>query len=114
MYIYNVTINITETVHDRWLQWLKTQHIPAMLATGKFSKALITRVLVEEEMGGLTYAIQYFTDSKETIQKYFTENAPELQAQSKQFEGNFVAFRTELEIIEEARNELFTPTVPKK
>ncbi|AFL80488.1 hypothetical protein Aeqsu_0987 [Aequorivita sublithincola DSM 14238] len=107
MYIYNVTINIEETIHDRWLHWMKTEHIPAMLATEKFSKALLTRVIIEEEMGGITYSVQYTTDSKATLQKYYDENADELRAQSKPFEGKFVAFRTELEVIGEAHNELF-------
>jgi len=107
MYIYNVTINIEESIHDRWLQWMQTEHIPAMLATGKFSKALITRVVVEEEMGGITYSIQYTTDSKATLQKYYSENAPQLRAQSKPFEGKFVAFHTELEVIGEAHNQHF-------
>ena len=99
MYIYNVTINIEESIHQRWLQWMKDKHIPAMIATGKFSKALMTRVMVEEDMGGITYSVQYTTDSKATLQKYYDENADELRAQSKTFEGKFVAFRTELEII---------------
>lgn len=107
MYIYNVTINIEEAVHDPWLQWMKTEHIPAMLATGKFLKALMTRVVIEEEMGGKTYSVQYTTDSKETLERYFAENAAELRAQSKIFEGKYVAFRTELEIIGEAHNQLF-------
>jgi len=101
MYIYNVTINIEESVHESWLTWMKEEHIPAMLATGKFHKALMTRVQVEEEMGGITYSIQYRTDSKETLQKYYAEDAPTLRAQSKPFEGKFVAFRTELEVISE-------------
>ena len=49
MIIYNVTINIEESVHDNWLNWMQHTHIPDMLATGKFSKALMTRVLVKEE-----------------------------------------------------------------
>jgi len=101
MLIYNVTINIDETIHDDWLNWMQKDHIPAMLATGKFSKALMTKVLVEEEMGGITYSVQYTTDSKETLEKYYTENAEELRSQSKPFEGKFVAFRTELELISE-------------
>lgn len=101
MYIYNVTINIDESVHDSWLKWMKEHHIPAMLATGKFSKALMTRVVIEEEMGGITYSVQYTTDSKETLEKYYAENASSLRAQSKPFEGKFVAFRTELEIVSE-------------
>ncbi|MGB3344776.1 MAG: DUF4286 family protein [Aequorivita sp.] len=107
MYIYNVTINIDDNVHELWLHWMKTEHIPAMLATGKFIKALMTRVIVEEEMGGKTYSVQYTTDCKETLERYYAENAEELQAQSKIFNGKFVTFHTELEIIGEAHNELF-------
>lgn len=101
MYIYNVTINIDESIHDSWLDWMNKEHIPAMLATGKFSKALMTRVQMEEEMGGITYSVQYRTNSKATLEKYYAEDADKLRAQSKAFEGKFVAFRTELEIVSE-------------
>ncbi|AXT61433.1 DUF4286 family protein [Aquimarina sp. AD10] len=101
MYIYNVTINIEETIHDEWLAWMKGNHIPNMLATGKFSKALMSKVLVEEEMGGITYSVQYTTQNKETLQKYYTEDADRLRAESNRFAGKFVAFRTELEIVSE-------------
>lgn len=101
MYIYNVTINIDESIHDIWLTWMQQEHIPAMLATGKFQKALMTRVQVEEEMGGITYSIQYRTDSKATLERYYREDADTMRAQSKPFEGKYVAFRTELQVISE-------------
>ncbi|WP_103069743.1 DUF4286 family protein [Aquimarina sediminis] len=101
MYIYNVTINIEETIHDEWLNWMNEEHIPDMLATGKFSKALMTKVLIEEEMGGITYSVQYTTNSKETLQKYYDQDADQLRAKSNRFAGKFVAFRTELEIVSE-------------
>ncbi len=101
MYIYNVTINIQEDVHDKWVDWMKTEHIPEMLNTGKFTKALMTRVMVQEEMGGITYSVQYTAESKEKLQKYYEENAPEMRSKSAPFEGKFVAFRTELEVISE-------------
>ena len=99
MYIYNVTINVEESIHQEWLDWMKTKHIPAMLDTGKFKKALMTRVQVEEEMGGITYSVQYRAESKEMLQKYYQEDAATLREQSKHFEGKFVAFRTELEVV---------------
>ncbi len=101
MYIYNVTINVQEEIHDEWLAWMKNEHIPDMLKTEKFSKALMTKVLVNEEMGGITYSVQYTADSKELLERYKAENAAELRAKTKPFEGKFVAFRTELEIISE-------------
>lgn len=101
MIIYNVTINIDESIQQQWLNWMREEHIPEMLATGKFTKALMTRVLVEEEMGGVTYSVQYTTDSAETLKRYYSEDAERMRAQSKPFEGKFVAFRTELEIVSE-------------
>ena len=101
MYIYNVTINIQEDAHDEWVEWMKTEHIPEMLETGKFTKALMTKVLVKEEMGGMTYSVQFTADSKDMLQKYYDENAKEMRSRSKKFEGKFVAFRTELQIVSE-------------
>ena len=45
MLIYNVTINIDESVHDQWLDWMKDKHLPDMLATGKFSHAKMSTPL---------------------------------------------------------------------
>ncbi|MBL4887263.1 MAG: DUF4286 family protein [Flavobacteriaceae bacterium] len=101
MYIYNVTINVEETIHEQWLAWMQKIHIPEMLATGKFSKALLTRVMVDEDMGGITYSVQYTAKDKATLEQYYTDDAPVLRAKSKAFEGKFVAFRTELNIISE-------------
>jgi hypothetical protein len=102
MYIYNVTSNIDESIHDQWLSWMQETHIPDMLATGKFSAAKLCRVLIEEEMGGVTYSVQYNTTSKEALEKYYKEDAPRLrQAALKLFADKMLAFRTELEIISE-------------
>ena len=34
--IYNVTVNIDDSVHDEWLEWMQTQHIPDVMSTGYF------------------------------------------------------------------------------
>lgn len=101
MYIYNVTINIEEDVHDEWLQWMQEEHIPEMLQTGKFTKALMTKVMVEEQMGGITYSVQYTAESKEMLESYYKENAPILRSKSNAFEGKLVVYRTELEVVKE-------------
>ncbi len=101
MIIYNVTINIENDIETQWLDWMKQTHIPEMLATGKFVKALMTKVLVEEEMGGVTYSVQYTAPSKALLEAYYKEDADRLRAASQPFEGKFVAFRTELEIVSE-------------
>lgn len=81
---------------------MQEKHINDVLATGKFSSARMVKVLVEEEMGGTTYSIQYTTDSKETLQKYYDEDAPRLREEGfRLFGEKMLAFRTELELISE-------------
>ena len=100
--IYNVTINIDESVHDKWLVWMRDTHIPEMLATKKFSAAKMCKVLVEEDMGGHTYSVQYTAKDSATLQKYYQEDASKMRAKGmKLFPNKFVAFRTELEVIKE-------------
>jgi len=88
-------------VHDEWLNWIKT-HIIKVLNTGKFTSAKLTEVLVEEEMGGKTYSIQYAANSREDLENYYKFNAPKLQTESlKRFADKMLTFKTELKIVEE-------------
>lgn len=101
MIIYNVTINVDESIHDEWLIWIK-EHIPKVLATGKFTEAKLTKVLVEEDMGGTTYSVQYRAKSREALDAYYREDAEKLRTEGlKKFADKMLAFRTELEIIDE-------------
>ena len=104
MYIYSVTINIEESVHNEWLRWMQEKHIPDVLATGKFSEAKMCLVLVEEDTG-VTYSIQYTTDSKETLDNYYEEDAAKLREEGIQLFGDkLLAFRTELKVINHVIN----------
>ena len=101
MYIYNVTTNIDATMHDEWLNWIKT-HIIKVLNTGKFTSAKLTEVLVEEEMGGKTYSVQYAASTREDLENYYKFNAPKLQSEGlKRFADKMLTFKTELKIVEE-------------
>ncbi|KAB1158959.1 DUF4286 family protein [Tenacibaculum aiptasiae] len=106
MYIYNVTVNIDESVHAEWLTWIES-HIPEVLATGRFLSAKLTQVLVKEEMGGVTYSIQYTAKSREDLENYYKYDADKLRSDGlKKFADKMLAFRTELKVINE-----FYPTV---
>ncbi len=54
MIIYNVTINIDESVHDEWLQWMQTKHIKDVLNTGCFTSARLVKVLVAKKLWQIT------------------------------------------------------------
>ena len=101
MYIYNVTINIDDALHLEWLTWMET-HIPEVLNTGKFTSAKLTQVLVDEEMGGVTYSVQYTAASREDLDGYYKEDADKLRSDGfRKFADKMVAFRTELKVIKE-------------
>lgn len=101
MIIYNVTVNVDNSIHDEWLNWMK-EHIPRVLSTGRFIEARFTKVLVKEEMGGHTYSIQYKANSREDLDAYYRNNAETLRQEGlKLFADKMLAFRTELEIIDE-------------
>jgi hypothetical protein len=101
MFIYNVTVNIDDSIHDEWLLWIK-EHIPQVLSTGKFEKATLTKVLVEEEMEGQTYSIQYRSYSREALDAYYKDDADQLRTEGlKKFADKMLAFRTELQIVDE-------------
>jgi len=73
-----------------------------MLATKKFLGAKVCKVMVEEETGGTTYSIQYRIKNKETLELYYKEDAEKMRNEGNRlFPNKFVAFRTELEIINE-------------
>lgn len=104
MYIYNITINIEKSIEEDWLRWMQEKHIPEMLDTGKFFEAKMCQVMVEEDQG-VTYSVQYTTDSKETLEKYYQENAEQLRQECLVlFKEKFVVFRTELKVINHVKN----------
>ena len=104
MYIYNITINIEKSIEEDWLRWMQEKHIPEMLNTGKFFEAKMCQVMVEEDQG-VTYSVQYTTDSKETLEKYYQENAEQLRQEGLVlFKERYVAFRTELKVINHVKN----------
>ena len=102
MIIYNVTVNVDESIHTDWLNWMQNKHIGDVLKTGLFIKAKLVKVMAEEEMGGITYAVQYLTDSRAKLEDYYLNHAPRLRQEGLQlFADKMLAFRTELEVMEE-------------
>ncbi len=100
MIIYNVTVNVEESVHEDWLAWMRNVHIPEVMSKGIFSGHRMFRVLADEGSGSYTYAIQYTCDSLELAETYRERFAPALQEESRRrYKDKTVAFRTLLELV---------------
>jgi hypothetical protein len=102
MYIYNVTIKVETELADEWLKWMKSTHIPEVMKTGYFNDYRISRLLDDGDLEGITFSIQYTTDTVDTFLEYQQKAAPALQRDHIERYGNRVAaFRTIMELIEE-------------
>lgn len=98
--VYNVTLIIDHSVHEEWLQWMKEEHIPEVLATGKFLDNKMMKIMEDHNPDGVSYAIQYTCKDMETLMDYDQNHAPELRKKiDEKFQGKYGVFRTVLEVV---------------
>ncbi len=99
MIIYNVTINIEDDVHLEWVEWMKNEHIPRVMATGYFLDNRMCRLMVEEETG-TSYTIQYTLKNMADYEELQELHAPALQKEVlDKYRDKFVAFRSLMEVV---------------
>ncbi len=98
MVLYNVTVGIDPDIENEWLGWMKSDHIPAIMATNMFVEYKIFKVLSPEEEESVSYSVQYFAESVDQVVQYLNEFAPPLVEEHRQrYHNRHVAFRTLLE-----------------
>jgi hypothetical protein len=107
--LYNVTCSVDSEIHEEWLDWMMSKHIPDVMNTGMFLENRVCRIH-EYEDNGVTYAIQYVARNQKDLDEYMQQFAPMLQQDHAERYGSKVAaFRTTLEILHEIRSPF--PTV---
>lgn len=100
MIIYNVTIKVQDDIHEKWLQWLREEHIPEIIGTGCFTHANIFELLEVDTDEGPTYAVQYIAESKAQYNLYIDKYAAALRQKAFQKWGDqFIAFRSVMRIV---------------
>ena len=101
MFIYNVTIKVEASIADAWLQWMKAEHIPEVMASGCFTTYKIVRLLEVDDSEGPTYAVQYNAESKAMYNQYIMKHAEGLRKKSYDIWGQqFIAFRSLMQILD--------------
>ena len=101
MIIYNVTVSVEESVTSDWLEWMETEHIPAVMDCGVFIKAQINRVLTDADSHN-TSAVAYTCLTMKHLHQYKIEFSTQLQKKHiERFGEKVVAFRTILEVIKQ-------------
>lgn len=98
MLLYNVTVGVDREVESEWLQWMRTEHIPAVLKTGMFVSHKLYKILGDDDEPTSSYSIQYFAKSIDQVNHYLEVYAPALiESHRQRFHDRHVAFRTLLQ-----------------
>lgn len=99
MIILNETIIVDQDVHTDWLNWVKTVHIPAVMAGGHFNGYRILNVL-NSPNEGFTYCVQYDADSMDQYHAYQQAIADRLKnIHLKKFENKLVLFESIMQVV---------------
>jgi hypothetical protein len=93
--MYNVTIKVEHAIAASWLQWMKEEHMPQLIATGCFSGCSLFRLLEQDETDGITYCAQYTCNTMEDYQRYIDIHATTMRAITQErWGGRYIAFRS--------------------
>jgi hypothetical protein len=101
MIVYNVTLVVQNDLQVEFLEWLKSEHIPDVLATGLFEEGRLFRIIEDPDLKGFnSIAVQYRLKSWDEFYQYREKHSQRLQQITKDRYGDKVlSFRTYLEEI---------------
>ena len=95
MFHYVVNIELADDLAERFEDYMRSKHIPDVLATGKFTGASLART----ESG--SYRISYFAPYRETLEKYLSEDTARMRDLfANEFPFEVTADREVLEVID--------------
>lgn len=96
MYVYNVTIKVDWSIHERWLAWMLQTEIPGMINDAYFTSYQFMKLMEIDESDGPTYAIQYRASSLEKYNSYVSDQLAADSANTYALWGQRCVFFTTL------------------
>ncbi len=101
MIVYNITMKVDNSIAAPWLQWLRQEHAPEVVATGCFWKYQVLHLLELDDTEGPTYAVQYYAHTADDYQTYLAQHATALQKKASQRWGDrLVSFSTHMRVVD--------------
>lgn len=102
MIVHNTTYHVLPEVEERWLTWMKQQHIPQIKSLQGIRSCRLLKLLTEVEGDGITYTIQTEIDNVPAGEAFLQELSPSLQNHIRsQFPGQVLYFETLLRVLTE-------------
>ena len=93
-YTYNTTVNIEDSVHKKWAEWIQTSFLPDTLTTQLVKTHRVLKVLANENEGH-NYAIQLgFENIQDLLNYQNTSHIDFLKQQAELFGEKALSFST--------------------
>ncbi len=104
-WIYSVSVSVPTSLREDWLQWMKEEHIPDVLATGYFEDFLMQELIAPKPFQDKdTFNVQYVCQDEQKYNAYQSLEAPRLQQLVKDRYGEqLTSFRTLMKRVWETR-----------
>lgn len=96
MITYEVKITVQADIEDEWLHWMRTVHVPDVIATGLLRSYQILKPQGTEHV----YLFQYHFENEEDFHLYEKDHTERLRQDVKdRYDGKFTGERTVYEWI---------------
>jgi len=100
MLLYNLTFNVDDNIRRQWLDYMRDEWIPAVLATGLLHSPRLMQ-LMKSEPQGTSYALQWEADDMRQLKTFLQEYWPAFQQKFyDKFSHQVVYFPTTLKDID--------------
>jgi hypothetical protein len=100
MLIVNTTYQVAEACESDWKRWVLEEYAPEVTKTGMLVNPRFLRLLVENEEGFTSYALQFEVLDLETLEKWFSAYGTALQqTMGTRFNENVLGFTTLMETL---------------
>ena len=101
MFIYNITIKVSNAIADEWMKWQMEEHIPEIMATNLFDEYKVFRLHEQNDDEGQTFVFQYYTSERNNYNQYTNKHAPVLREKAfKKWGDRVIAFKSLLESVQ--------------
>lgn len=101
MLIVNTTYHVSEEIQTDWIFWVKNEYIPEVTKTNLMTHARFFRLLIEDEPGNVSYALQFEVKDLDTLENWFQKYGTEMQStMSNRFQEKVMGFTTMMETVE--------------
>lgn len=100
MLIVNTTYHVSEDIQTDWIFWVKNEYIPEVIKTNMMVQPRFFHLLIEDEPGNVSYALQFEVKDLDTLENWFQKYGTEMQVtMSNRFQEKVMGFTTMMETV---------------